>query len=46
MAKHGKTYVEARKQVDRERQYEPADAIRLVKDLKKSKFDETVEVQR
>jgi large subunit ribosomal protein L1 len=44
MAKHGKTYVEARKQVDREREYEPAEAIQLVKELKKSKFDETVEI--
>ncbi len=44
MAKHGKAYVEARKQVDREREYEPAEAIQLVKELKKSKFDETVEI--
>ncbi len=44
MAKHGKQYVEARKTVDRDREYAPAEAIRLVKDLKRSKFDETVEV--
>ena len=44
MAKHGKAYVEAKQQVDREREYEPADALRLVKELKRSKFDESVEV--
>jgi large subunit ribosomal protein L1 len=41
---HGKTYVEARKRVDRTREYGPAEALGLVKDLKRSKFDETVEV--
>jgi len=44
MAKHGKQYVESRKQVDRTREYAPAEAIRMVKDLKRTKFDETVEV--
>jgi large subunit ribosomal protein L1 len=44
MAKHGKAYVEARGQVDAEREYEPADAIALVKELKRAKFDESVEV--
>jgi large subunit ribosomal protein L1 len=44
MAKHGKSYIEARAQIDREREYEPAEAIKLVKDLKRSKFDESIEL--
>jgi len=44
MAKHGKTYVEAKAQVDREREYSPAEAIRMVKELKRVKFDESIEV--
>ena len=42
--KHGKTYVDARQRFDREREYEPAEAISLVKQLKRAKFDESVEV--
>ena len=44
MAKHGKTYEEARTRVDREREYAPAEAIALVKQLKRAKFDESIEV--
>jgi large subunit ribosomal protein L1 len=44
MAKHGKTFLEARSQVDREREYSPAEAIELVKELKRAKFDESIEV--
>jgi large subunit ribosomal protein L1 len=44
MAKHGKTYNETKAQVDREREYAPAEAIALVKQLKRAKFDESVEV--
>src|SRR3954452_12079173 len=44
MAKHGKSYVEALGQVDREREYQPAEAIELVKELKRAKFDESIEV--
>jgi large subunit ribosomal protein L1 len=44
MAKHGKKYLESRAKVDRDREYEPAEAIRLVKDAKFSKVDETLEV--
>jgi large subunit ribosomal protein L1 len=44
MAKHGKTYVESKSKVDREHEYLPAEAIKLVKDLKRAKFDESVEV--
>lgn len=42
--KHGKKYVEAAKLVDREKQYEPAEAIALVKKTATAKFDETVEI--
>ena len=44
MSKHGKTFLDARGQVDREREYEPAEAIALIKSLPGAKFDETVEV--
>jgi large subunit ribosomal protein L1 len=44
MAKHGKKYLEARQRVDREHEYAPAEAVKLVKDLKFTKFDESVEV--
>ena len=44
MAKHGKTYIETKSKVDREHEYTPAEAIRLVKELKRAKFDESVEV--
>jgi large subunit ribosomal protein L1 len=44
MAKHGKNYTEARAKVDREREYVPHEAIRLVKETTTAKFDESVEV--
>jgi large subunit ribosomal protein L1 len=44
MAKHGKTYLEARAKVDREHEYTPAEAVAMVKDLKSAKFDESVEI--
>jgi len=44
MAKKGKKYEEARKLIDREKKYEPEDALRLVKELSKRTFDETVEL--
>ncbi len=44
MAKHGKTYKDARARVDRTREYQPYDAVRLLKELKRGKFDETLEV--
>lgn len=44
MAKKGKKYTEARKAIDREKRYEPAEALQLVKDLSNRKFDETVEL--
>jgi large subunit ribosomal protein L1 len=44
MARHGKRYVEGRAQVDREREYAPAEAIGLIKALPAPKFDESIEV--
>jgi large subunit ribosomal protein L1 len=43
MAKHGKRYRELYSKVDRERQYSPAEAVKLVKDMQSTKFVETVE---
>jgi len=42
--KHGKAYIDARQRLDREREYSPAEAMSLVKELKSAKFDESVEV--
>ena len=44
MAAHGKKYTEARQRVDRTREYPPHEAVRLIKDLKSAKFDESIEV--
>jgi large subunit ribosomal protein L1 len=44
MPKHGKRYREQYEKVDREQQYPPGEAIKLVKDTASAKFDETVEV--
>jgi large subunit ribosomal protein L1 len=44
MAKHGKKYLDAKARVDPEREYPPADAVALIKQLKFAKFDESVEV--
>ena len=44
MAKHGKAYIDARKELDREHEYSPAEAVALVKQLAHAKFDESVEV--
>src|SRR3954462_12680985 len=43
MAKHGKRYRELRARIDRERQYSPGEAVRLLKELDGVGFDETVE---
>jgi large subunit ribosomal protein L1 len=43
LRKHGKKYQEAKKQVDRNRLYEPEEALELVKQVAPAKFDETVE---
>jgi large subunit ribosomal protein L1 len=44
MSGHGKHYRSARAAFDREHEYSPAEAIRLVKEMQTAKFDETIEV--
>ncbi len=44
MARHGKAYNDAKKSIDREREYTPADAIAVIKQLGRPKFNESVEV--
>jgi len=44
MARHGKRYRQGRALFDRETEYPPVDAIRLLKQMDGLKFDETVEV--
>jgi len=44
MSAHGKQYRNARAAFDREQEYSPVEAIRLLKDMETAKFDETVEV--
>jgi large subunit ribosomal protein L1 len=44
MAKHGKKYIQAAEQVDRDKLYEPMEALELAKKIAFTKFDSTVEV--
>ncbi len=44
MSRHGRRYSESLATVDREREYDPTEAIALVRSLASSKFDESVEV--
>jgi large subunit ribosomal protein L1 len=44
VSKHGKTYDDAKQRFDREREYQPGEAIALVKQLSRVKFNESVEV--
>ncbi|HEV2058652.1 MAG TPA: 50S ribosomal protein L1 [Solirubrobacteraceae bacterium] len=44
MSRRGKTYLEARGMVDREREHTPAEAMALIKSLPGPNFNETVEV--
>jgi len=44
VAREGKKYKESAKLVDRERLYEPEEAVSLLKQTAKAKFDETVDV--
>ncbi|MBO8142604.1 MAG: 50S ribosomal protein L1 [Firmicutes bacterium] len=44
MARHGKTYLEKAKLVDRAKLYSPAEALALAKQTARARFDETVEV--
>jgi large subunit ribosomal protein L1 len=41
---HGKNYRNARATFDREQEYSPVEAVRMLKDMQTAKFDETVEV--
>lgn len=42
--KRGKAYQDANKQIEKHKLYEPTEALNLVKEVSKAKFDETVEV--
>jgi large subunit ribosomal protein L1 len=44
VSRHGRAFLEARQRVDREHEYQPAEAVRMVKELGRAKFDESVEV--
>ncbi len=44
MSKHGRRYGEVLGRVDRDREYEPAEAVALVRSLSGAKFDESIEV--
>jgi large subunit ribosomal protein L1 len=44
MSQHGRRYSERLAQVDREREYAPAEAVALVRSLSGAKFDESIEV--
>jgi large subunit ribosomal protein L1 len=41
---HGKRYSDGLTKVDREREYEPAEAVALVRSLATAKFDESIEI--
>ena len=42
--KHGKKYMDSKKLIDAMKQYDPEEAIELVKQTGKAKFDETIEL--
>ncbi len=44
MAKHGKKYLAALAKIDRDKNYDPAEALALAKETSTTKFDATVEV--
>src|ERR1700674_5515988 len=44
MKTRGRRYSEVRTKIDREREYEPAEAVALVRSLSSAKFDESIEV--
>jgi large subunit ribosomal protein L1 len=44
MSRHGKKYLESVKMVDKSKLYDPSEALSLIKNMPKGKFDETVEV--
>ena len=44
MSSHGKRVVKAREGIDREKLYALDEAVKMVKDRAKAKFDETIEI--
>lgn len=44
MAKHGKRYDNAMKQIDRSKLYAPDEALKMIKEMATAKFDETIEL--
>jgi large subunit ribosomal protein L1 len=44
MSKHGKRYAERLATVDREREYQPGEAVALVRSMSSAKFDESIEL--
>src|SRR5260221_1437364 len=44
MASHGKRVVKAREGIDREKLYAVEEAVKMIKDRAKAKFDETIEI--
>ena len=42
--KQGKKYLDSQKLIDNTKQYDPEEAISLVKQTAKAKFDETIEI--
>ncbi len=44
MSRHGRRYSEGLAKVDREREYQPAEAVALVRSLSSTKFDESIEL--
>jgi large subunit ribosomal protein L1 len=44
VSSHGKHYRNARASFDREQEYSPVEAVRMLKEMQTAKFDETVEV--
>ena len=44
MSNHGRRYSESLAKVDREHEYQPAEAIALVRSLSSAKFDESIEI--
>ncbi|MEA2391787.1 MAG: large subunit ribosomal protein [Solirubrobacteraceae bacterium] len=44
MPRHGKRYLDSKQRFDREREYAPAEAVSLIKQMTAAKFNESVEV--
>jgi large subunit ribosomal protein L1 len=44
MSAHGRRYSEGLEKVDREREYQPSEAVALVRSLSSAKFDESIEL--